>query len=169
MRALKILVLIIVLTTVLLGASLAWLVRSEAGSRWLLEQGLQLAPINIEATGVTGNLADGLAVDSLSIAFPTAEVLVSQIVVSWNPVSLLACVVHIDNAHIAELSVAVVPNESTTEPPADRLFWLQLPLEVQVAAGQIDKLRIQAAQFVDVGLVGGLGHQARLQEKVPAG
>jgi len=56
MRALKTFALVVLLVAVLLSSSLAWLVRSEAGSRWLLEQGLRLAPITIEVAGISGTL-----------------------------------------------------------------------------------------------------------------
>mgnify|MGYP001823673192 FL=1 len=61
MRVLKITVIVSLLTTVVtvlvLTASLAWLARSEEGSRWLLERGLELAPLTIEAAGISGTLA----------------------------------------------------------------------------------------------------------------
>ncbi|MDH3981211.1 MAG: hypothetical protein OEU91_11940, partial [Gammaproteobacteria bacterium] len=157
MRAVKTFALMVLLAVVLLSTSLAWLVRSEAGSRWLLEQGLRLAPINIEAGGISGTLTEGLAVESLFIVLPTAEVQVDQIVVSWHPINLFGGVVDIDEAHIAELSVDVVPSEELSEPPDDRLFWLRLPLDIDIAAGQIDKLRIQAAEFENVSLTGAIG------------
>ncbi|MDB4308106.1 translocation/assembly module TamB domain-containing protein [Gammaproteobacteria bacterium] len=158
MRALKTFALVVLLIVVLLSSSLAWLVRSEAGSRWLLEQGLRLAPLTIEVKGVSGTLTDGLAVESLFIGFPTAEVQVDQIVVSWQPISLFGGVVDIDDAHIGELSVDVVQKEVASEPPDDRLFWLRIPLDIYIAEGQIDKLRIQAAEFEDVSLIGSIGH-----------
>ena len=112
MRALKITALVALLALVLAVATLAWLVRTESGSRWLVEQGVQLAPATIEISGVAGTLADGLAVDSLRLVFPAADVRAAGIVVSWSPTSLLAGIVSIDNADISELSVAVLPDES---------------------------------------------------------
>ena len=162
MRALKTFALVVLLVAVLLSSSLAWLVRSEAGSRWLLEQGLRLAPITIEVAGISGTLTEGLAVESLFIAFPKAEVQVDQIVVSWHPISLFGGVIDIDEASVAALSVDVVPGDEVKDPPADRLFWLGLPLDIYVASGQIDQLRIQAAEFEDVGLTGAIG-QGRLE------
>ena len=63
MRAFKITALVALLTTVILSITLAWLVRTEQGSRWLLEQGLGISPIKIEANGITGALAEGLGVE----------------------------------------------------------------------------------------------------------
>ncbi|RLA41239.1 MAG: hypothetical protein DRR42_24910, partial [Gammaproteobacteria bacterium] len=63
MRALKIIALITLLVISLLGATLAWLVRSEEGSRWLLEQGIAFSPVTIEASGIDGTLDQGFAVE----------------------------------------------------------------------------------------------------------
>jgi translocation and assembly module TamB len=158
MRALKITALVALFALVLAVATLAWLVRTESGSRWLVEQGVQLAPVTIEISGVAGTLADGLAVDSLRLVFPAAEVRAAGIVVSWSPASLLAGIVSIDNADISELSVAVLPDESAAEPVDDRLFWLQLPLLIDIESGQVGKLRIAAAEFENINLAGSIGH-----------
>ena len=61
-RAVKLILLVTVLAMVTLVILLAGLVRSEEGSRWLLEKGLALSPVAIEVDGVRGKLADGLAV-----------------------------------------------------------------------------------------------------------
>ncbi len=126
------------LVIAMLAAVMAWLVRSEQGSRWLLQQGLDLVPVTIEAKGISGTLADGLGVESLSIVFPTAEVKATQVNLSWSPVSLLAGIVEINNVHIAELGVDVLEQKnagqsSSTSADAldfDRLFWMQFPVYV---------------------------------------
>ena len=74
MRALKITALILLLVAALVTVTLAWLVRSEQGSRWLLQQGLEFSPVTIEASGISGTLADGLGVDRLFIALPVVEI-----------------------------------------------------------------------------------------------
>lgn len=170
MRRLKITALVTLLTafliTVLLAAATAWLVRSEQGSRWLLQQGLYLAPVSIEANGVSGTLADGLGVENLSIVFPTAEVKATQVNISWSPLGLLAGIVEINNVHIAELGVDVIEENNTGESSStsadandsDQLFWLQFPVHVSIASGQLDKLRIEEAEFSQVNIVGSIGH-----------
>ncbi|NOQ68679.1 MAG: hypothetical protein GQ573_00985 [Gammaproteobacteria bacterium] len=109
---LKITALFTLLTAVVLTALMTWLVRSEPGSRWLLQQGLGLTPVTIEASGITGTPADNLNVESLSIALPLAEVRGTMITLSWRPASLLAGIVDIDNLQIAELSVDILETES---------------------------------------------------------
>ena len=165
-RALKITALFALLTTVVLTALMTWLVRSEPGSRWLLQQSLGLAPVTIEASGITGTLADGLNVESLSITLPLVEVRATKIALSWRPASLLAGVVDIDSADIAELSVDILETESsdgtsddpTDDPVDDELFWLQFPIQINIESGRLDKLRIEDAEFDKLNLAGAIGH-----------
>ena len=172
MRALKRTALLALLTAVILSITLAWLVRTEQGSRWLLQQGLRFAPVAIEASGITGTLAEGLGVESLFIALPLVEIRVTEIVVSWTPASLLAGIVDINSALIAELSIDIL--ESTADPSDqfgdkaagdtsrdsidDQLFWLQIPIHIYIESGQLDKLRIDEAEFENLSVAGTIGH-----------
>ena len=132
MRALKITVPVVLFAAVVLMATLSWLVRSEQGSRWLLQQGLGLSPVTIEASGISGTLADGLGVDRLFIALPVVEIHAEDIVFSWSPSRLLAGIVDINSAHIAELAIDILETESSDEPIEDKLFWLQIPLHINI-------------------------------------
>ena len=158
MRALKITLLATLLVTVTLVIVLAGMVRSEEGSSWLLEKGLALSPVAIEVNGVRGNLADGLAVEQLKIQMPVANLHAQEIVVSWSPVALLAGVLRIDSASIAELSIDLVQGDDNKESPDDRLFWLNIPLLIYIESGQLDRLRIEEAEFESLRLTGGIGH-----------
>jgi translocation and assembly module TamB len=139
-------------------ATLIWLVRSEDGSRWLLEQGQAFAPVPIEIVGVAGNLATGLAIESLHLALPAADVRGKDILVSWHPSRLLAGSFDIDSARFAELSIDLTGNDSPSGPPADLLFWLQIPLNINIESGRIDRLRVATAEFTDIALRGVIGH-----------
>jgi len=168
MRALKITALVVLLFVVVLSITLAWLVRSEPGSRWLLQQGLGFSPITIEASGISGTLAEGLGVDSLTIALPVVEIHATRIVLSWTPASLLAGIVDINHAHIAELDIDILETESAGEPVDDLLFWLKIPLHIYIESGQLGKLRIDQAEFDDLKLAGTIGH-GRLEIETLAG
>jgi translocation and assembly module TamB len=158
MRVLKITALLVLLFASVFASALAWLTRSEQGSRWLLQQGLGVAPVTIEASGVSGTFADGLDIETLYIALPTAEVRAAEILISWSPTGLLKGSVDIDGARIAELSVDTLPTESTGDPPADRLFWLQFPIHLYIESGQLDRLRIDTVEFENLRLAGTIGH-----------
>ena len=172
MRALKITALVSLLTTlvavVVLTASLAWLARSEQGSRWLLERGLELAPLTIEADGISGTLAEGLGVERLFIGLPVVELRFTAIEVSWSPASLLAGIVDINNARIAELDIAILEPETKGEPIDDLLFWLQIPLDIAIQSGQLDRLRIEKVEIDNIRVAGSIGHGRLAIETVGA-
>ena len=131
-RAFKITALVALLTVIALSVSLAWLVRTEQGSRWLLEQVLVFSPVTIEASGITGTLDEGLQLDSLYIELPVAEIRAEKIMLSWSPASLLSGVVDIGKAQIAELGIDILQTESSGDPDDDLLFWLQIPLDLSL-------------------------------------
>ena len=148
--------------TLLLASLVVWLVQSETGSRWLLEQGLGIAPVDIQASGISGTLAEGLGVEHLSIVLPTVEIRANAVVASWNPARLLAGEVDIKRATIAELDIDVLPRDSDTDRSdedvrEDRLFWLQIPVDINIDAGQLGILRIEKAEFENLGLAGSYG------------
>ena len=153
--------------TVILSSLLIWLVQSETGSRWLLEQGLEIAPLDIQASGISGTLARGLGVEQLSIVLPTVEIHANAVVASWNPARLLAGEVDIKRASIAELDIDVAPTDSDDDSAdedvnEDRLFWLQIPVGINIKSGQLGKLRIEEAEFENLSVAGRYG-KGRLQ------
>ena len=172
MRTVKTMVVVTLLAVIVLALTLAWLFRSEQGSRWLLQQGLVIVPVTIEAEGISGTLAEGLGVNSLYIELPLAQIRVSDIVISWRPASLLAGIVDIKSAHIAELSIDIVESADTSTTAADRdqraqpvaatsddqLFWLQIPLDIHIESGQLQKLRVEQLEFTNLDVVGSIGH-----------
>jgi translocation and assembly module TamB len=168
MRALKITVIVVLFAAIVVMATLSWLVRSEQGSRWLLQYGLELSPVTIEASGISGTLADGLMVDRLFIALPVVEIHAEDIVFSWSPSRLLAGIVDINSAHIAELGIDIMETESSNEPIEDELFWLQIPLHISIESARLDRLRIDATEFDNLDLAGTIGH-GQLEIKSLAG
>ena len=167
MRAVKIAVIKTVIVSFVslsvVTALVAWLVLSEKGSRWLLVQGLNMAPVTIEVDGISGTLAEGLDVESISIVFPDVEIKASQVLFSWHAVSLLAGSVELNEVRIAELDVDVLDNNdaedsASDDSNADQLFWLQIPLHIQIESGHIDKLSIDGVAFENVNLVGNIGY-----------
>ncbi len=172
MRALKITTILLLLTVVILSMLLAWLVRTEQGSRWLLQQGLGISPVTIEADGISGTLAEGLGVEHLYIALPLAEIRATNIVVSWRPASLLAGVIDIKSALITELNIDILEVAANPASDTDKgqgedavqvtvndpLFWLELPIRISIESGYLDKLRVEKAEFDNLNLVGSIGH-----------
>ena len=158
MRALKITVLVVLFVALVVTVTLGWLVRSEQGSRWLLQQGLEFSPVTIEASGISGTLADGLEVDRLLIALPAAEIHAEDIVFSWSPSRLLAGIVDINSARIAELGIDILETKSSGEPIEDELFWLHIPLHIYIESARLNRLRVDKTEFDNLELAGTIGY-----------
>jgi translocation and assembly module TamB len=180
MRRLKVTMLVVLLSAgmlaVIAAATLSWLMKSESGSHWLLQQGLDLSPVTIEAHSVSGTLADGLYLERLNIFFTSAEVRATQIRLSWSPLRLFTGVIDIDGIELGELSVDVIEVKGAEQAVAatsdssgdDQLFWLDFPLQVNIASGKIGKLRIDELAFEDLGVTGSIGHDQLAIESLQA-
>ena len=161
MRALKFAMyslLATVIIAVVLTALLTWLVRTEQGSRWLLQQGLEFVPVRIEAGGISGTLEQGLAVENLLIALPVVEIRATSIVASWSPASLLAGVVDINHARIDELEIDILQTDNKGDAIDDHLFWLQIPIQIAIESGRLNQLRIDETEFERIHVSGRIGH-----------
>ena len=173
MRVLKLTILAVVLLALIMSITLMWLVRSEQGSHWLLVQGLDTAPVDIEVSGISGTLHEGLGVDNLTIKLPLANIHASEVSVSWNPVRLFAGIIDINSINISALDIDLIADTDTTDADDktpnnnaisgndlidDELFWLQLPVKINIQSGKLDKLSIDAVEFNNIHLVGAIGH-----------
>lgn len=138
-------------------AVLAWLVRTEQGSRWLLEQGLDLLPVTTEVSGISGNLAEGMKVEHLYIGLPDADIRAKGIRASLKLAGLLAGIVDIDHAQVDELGIDIKMTDGEAEPIDDLLFWLQVPVRLDIAAANLGRLRIDKAEFEELRAAGRFG------------
>ena len=168
MRSLKITAAVTLLSagivSVLLASLLFWLLVTEQGSRWLLERKLGVAAVTIEIKGVSGTFVEGLDVESVSVLSPDAEVKAAHVSLNWRLVSLFAGTVEIIKLNIAELDIDVLENKNTDgsddeSADSNQLSWLQLPIQIQLESGQIDKLRIEDVAFEKISLAGVIGNE----------
>ncbi len=142
MRALRVVIVVGLLLAGVLFIALNWLVRSEQGSSWLVQQGLAYAPIAIEVSGLSGNLFDGLDIAELSLQLPAAEVRAEQLSVRWQPAQLFTGRIYLTRVLVSRLAVVLRASPSTDE-PMDPLGWLDIPVDIEIADGQIDQLQIE--------------------------
>lgn len=164
MRSLKKTVIVSFIIVGMVAVLLFWLVVSEQGSRWLLERKLDTASVTIEIKGVTGALVEGINAESVSVLLTDAEVKATHVSLSWHLVSLFAGTVDIIKLNIAELAIDLLENENTDgsddeSADSDQLFWLQLPIPIQLESGQIDKFRIEDVAFEKIYFAGIIGNE----------
>ena len=157
MRAFRWLVLLLLLAGLAVVAFLAWLGRTEEGSRWLVDTTLSRLPFAIEATDVRGTLLEGLDVAHLQIELPVARIVANDIRLDWQPAGLLAGRIVLEHLQIGDLAVDVIPSDEPPDPDADLLFWLRLPVDVYIKSGRIDALRVQKAEFTQLETRAALG------------
>lgn len=167
LKRLRFLAISLVLSLAVLIAGTTLLVRSESGSRWLLQQAITLAPIEIQTTQISGSLADTVYIDSLQLVFPEVGIYANNIHLNLLLSNLLIGNIDIENISMTELDIRLTESNNPTndktesndlqDSESDELFWLDFPVLVSIENGNIDKLLIDEAQFELLQISGNIG------------
>lgn len=126
------------LALVLLLLPLLAMLGSEAGSRWLLEQGLGMQRI-LTAQYQSGTLLGGLELKNVEIKTKKAELYISHALARWSLLSLLRGSLEIESLKVETLALHVV------SPPSDKpvhLPLLVLPLRLVVQSLTVNEFQI---------------------------
>lgn len=128
---------------IILLATISALVETETGSRWLITRVANL--VNIELRGVSGDLRNGLDVESLEYSNGQQLYSAKKLSFRWRPVDLLYGSLLIQSLH-AE-SVFIQPPPPADTPPTTEPFsrWPQLRLPISI---QLQQLRINNIELV---------------------
>lgn len=125
----------------LLFGALLWLVSTESGLRTLVAVAQGLSGGALRVDGVSGRLADTLAIDRVDLDRPALRLSLESVALRWQPAALLRGALSIEVFSASRLSIAVAPGEEG--PPPTPPESLVLPGAVQVGAlniAQIDVL-----------------------------
>jgi translocation and assembly module TamB len=127
-------------TLLTLVATLALLLRTEAGSRWLLNTA-QGAIDGLTIINPRGNPVDGLQADTLRVETADVRVTIDGLDVRWRWADLLRGFATFAPLHIQKLTV-----ETLGPPSSDpvRLPTLIAPLVLNVPAARVDELLIRS-------------------------
>ncbi|MEN8213318.1 MAG: translocation/assembly module TamB domain-containing protein [Pseudomonadota bacterium] len=128
MRRIKRFVLLLLLILLLIPVTLWSLASTEGGSRWLINTGLRLLPLELSVQQVEGTLLNSLTLKSVDFNAPPHRGSVKTAHLQWRPAALLKRKLHINLFTVDGLSVDIGETESdaeTTEIP-------QLPLAIDI-------------------------------------
>lgn len=133
------------LLATLLVASLAfyWLLRSESGLRFALDQGLGAAGGRIEYGALRGSLAGGFELDAPRIELPGARIGASQLALHLRASRLLRGEVHVRSLKLTGARLTLLPDGDASEAATARPGPLELPVDLvlrnlDLVANEID-------------------------------
>ena len=129
-----------------LGAILAagWLLSSESGLRWIYQQTEVLLPGELRSQQLSGTLSDGIVLQGVEYDDEEISLTADRLVLHWNPWALLRARIDISRLEALQLDIQLRPSDDDSSKQADdaRLPQLDLPLELQLHALEVDRLRL---------------------------
>ena len=123
-------------------ATVAALLETETGSRWLVTSAARVA--NISVGDIDGNLRTGLDLEFIDYAQGEQHIRAEQVSFRWRPATLLYRVVTIQSLYAERVLVQLPPSAPKTK-PAPPIQWPNIRLPVRVS---LDDLRVRNIDYV---------------------
>ncbi len=123
---------------------LVWLLNSESGLRWGYQQVMPYLPDSLTVTGLSGTLTGPLTVGAVSYHDQGQTLDARQVMLTWNPWSLLRSNVDISEFRIDSLDI-VLPEDNDTNTADSQplsLPQIKLPLGINLNRAVINAISI---------------------------
>ena len=129
----------IVLAALLAGSTLAWLVATTAGARWLMAAVSRHTQVKITARQVEGRLIGHLRLKGVQIALPRQKAEIYGLELRWQPLLLLAGKVSIEELSLGRVRILDTSPKRETPPV---LVWPRVSGIPELLDGELKRLRI---------------------------
>lgn len=139
-RLLKWLLIVAALLVVVVGIASFWLLRTESGLRFALDQALAATNGKLAIQAAEGRLAGPLTLRNVQWRDTGVDARIGSVRLDIAPLALLGKVVHVENLQVTDVVVT-----TTTQPPAlasNEPLSLQPPLDIRVDTALIERIRI---------------------------
>jgi translocation and assembly module TamB len=125
--------------TVALFSSLAWILATPGGNRWLLESAIPLSGISFTVKKIEGKIFDHLLLTDVRLALAEKKVEIDTIEFRWKPILLLTGTIALQ-----ELIANGVKIQDDTKPDNQppNLVWPKLSANAKLFDGSIGRLRM---------------------------
>jgi translocation and assembly module TamB len=144
MKLLKYSFLSILLLLLIIFGGITWIVSSEAGLRFLVEQAEQWAPGEFKIDKFEGSLLDKVSFTGLSYQHEATALHVDSFLLNWESIALLDMKLHVKQLHIKHVELDLPKSEKPdkkSEPFA--LPDIQLPIQIALDDVQINQVIIR--------------------------
>lgn len=141
-RALKWLLVAVVLLVVVTGIVLAWMLRSEAGLRFALARAIAATDGKLTVESSEGRLAGPLTLHGVRWRDAGVDARIGRVTLDLAPLALLRQVAHVENLEIADVSVVTTTQPPPASPPAEQPFPRQLPVDVYLDRLLVTGIRV---------------------------
>jgi translocation and assembly module TamB len=144
-RALTIVGIALAVLLAVAAAAVAWLVGTERGSRFALEQAQGFLPAGIDLGSANGRLADDLALENVTVALEGLELTIARLELRWSPGELLKGRLEISEIGAEGVRYRALPSDRPDPPDEPFLLpeRLELPVSVHVERLTVDDIEIR--------------------------
>lgn len=127
---------------ILLLGSMAFLVGTQSGSRWLLNT--VMSQINGRMLQIEGTIWSGIRTKELEVTTPAIKIVAEDSDLAINWLSLLRARLHVKHLSVGDLSLELFPTE--TDPEKESSSELSLPISIQVDEVSVGQFTMTDAQ-----------------------
>ncbi|MBN7823242.1 hypothetical protein, partial [Bowmanella yangjiangensis] len=136
-----------------LGATLAGLLGTQGGSRWLLAQ----VP-GLEVEHFSGRLGGAWQAERVRWQQADTQLQLQRVDFAWSPSCLLRLTLCLDRVYLEQGALSLPPSEASDAPL--RLPSLKLPLRLQLGDIRLGELRLDGqSQLTELQLIGNWNEQ----------
>lgn len=139
-RVLKWLLIVAALFVVIVAVALFWLLRTESGLRFALDQALAATNGKLTIEAAEGRLAGPLTLRNVHWRDTGVDARIGSVQLDIAPLALFGKVAHIENLQVADVVVTTTTQPPT--PPSNEPLSLQPPLDIRVDDALIERIRI---------------------------
>jgi hypothetical protein len=126
---------------VLVAAALSWLFTAESGLRTLLGAAESFSGGALRAEGIDGTLRGPFSVARLTLDLPDVKLELSGLSCDWQPSELFARKLAVTRLRVEQADVFLRESPPSSE-PLTLPSTLRLPLDVELTALEIDRLKL---------------------------
>lgn len=131
----KLLAIFFVTSLLLVAAVLLWLVKTESGLRWALQQ----APDTLSVSKISGDLS-ALSFSGLTLRLDGTQVHIASGELNWVIADLVSKKLTVNKLVMSELSIQVISSGGHDTEPYTPWAGIDLPIDIEVKKFAIDKL-----------------------------
>ncbi|MEN8215763.1 MAG: translocation/assembly module TamB domain-containing protein [Pseudomonadota bacterium] len=133
----------ILLVLIILMSTLAWLISTEAGLRFIVAQAQQWSPGELKIDTLQGRLLDKISLTGLSYQDEETAMQVDSFLLNWDSSALLGAKLHVKQLHIDGIDLDLPKTEEEKESAPLSIPDIELPVQIALDDVQIKQVTIR--------------------------
>jgi translocation and assembly module TamB len=136
----------ILLVLIIVFSTLAWLISTESGLRFLVAQAQQWSPGELKIDTLQGRLLDKVSLTGLSYQDEETAVQVDSFLLNWDISALLGTKLHVKQLHIDGIDLDLPKSEEEKESAPLSIPDINLPVQIALDDVQIKQVTIRTPE-----------------------